>query len=214
MNRSIKQLIIFGDSGVYGWGDTLEGGWSERLRKNWMIKEEFPAIYTLGVRGDGLEKLAKRWKSEWQCRGELRRKLPDGILISIGINDTARIGRQDGRPQLSHEAFKYGLERMIFEMKKNTYVFVMGLSPVNEKVMPFADCLWYSNEACSKYEGQIEEICLELNVPFMPLHKKLYDYDNYLYLIESDGIHLNSKGHELIFKLISEWTSLYDWANS
>ena len=31
-----KKLIVFGDSGVYGWGDPKYGGWCEMLKKNWM----------------------------------------------------------------------------------------------------------------------------------------------------------------------------------
>ena len=30
-----KQLVVIGDSSVYGWGDTVGGGWCERLRKDW-----------------------------------------------------------------------------------------------------------------------------------------------------------------------------------
>ena len=71
---------------------------------HWMSSQENPVLYPLGIRGDGLEKVAKRWYQEWECRGELRRNLPGGILLAVGINDTARIGREDGRPQLSTDA--------------------------------------------------------------------------------------------------------------
>ena len=30
-----KQLVVIGDSSVYGWGDNEGGGWCERLRKDW-----------------------------------------------------------------------------------------------------------------------------------------------------------------------------------
>jgi len=36
---------------------------------------------------------------------------------------------------------------------------VLGLTPVNEDSMPLAECLRYSNQACSKYENKIEESC-------------------------------------------------------
>ena len=104
-----KKLIIFGDSSVYGWGDREEGGWCERLRRHWFNLPGGPIIYSMGVRGDGLENVALRWRQEWKCRGELRRKCPDAILISIGLNDTAKVGRPDGRPQLSAEAYRFGL---------------------------------------------------------------------------------------------------------
>ena len=72
-----KQLVVMGDSGVLGWGDRLAGGWCERLRLSWMQLPEAPVVYPLGVRGDGLERVNARWRTEWACRGELRRKVPD-----------------------------------------------------------------------------------------------------------------------------------------
>ncbi len=211
MSSSLKQLIILGDSSVYGWGDPLGGGWCERLRQQWMKIKGYPIIYSLGIRGDGLERVAKRWNQEWKCRGELRRKYPDGLLLSIGLNDTAKIGRQDGRPQLSPEAFRFGLERLLREMKDVTNIMVIGLTPVNEIKMPFAECLWYSNKACAKYERQIEESCLELDIPFLPIFHAMKGEASWENLIEKDGIHLNTEGHKWIFKRVEKWKSLQKW---
>ncbi len=212
MDFSPRQLLIIGDSSVYGWGDPEGGGWCERLRKHWMTIPNAPVIYPLGIRGDGLEKVAKRWKQEWKCRGELRRKFPDGLILTIGLNDTARIGRQDGRPQLSPEAFKFGLERLLTDIKKQTEVMVLGLTPVNEKAMPFSGCLWYSNSACSSYENQIEETCLELDIPFLPTHSAMINEKNFCNWIEKDGIHLKPEGHLWIYNKVSNWKSLLKWA--
>lgn len=212
MNKPPRQLLIIGDSHVYGWGDPEGGGWSERLRRNWMSIPEAPVIYSLGIRGDGLENVAKRWRQEWQARGELRRKQPEGLLLTIGLNDTARIGRPDGRPQLSPEAFQFGLDRLLTEMQKQTGVMVIGLTAVNETAMPFGGCLWYSNEACSNYENQIEETCLELNIPFLPTHRAMTSQADYSKWIEPDGIHLNSQGHLWILNKVMNWQYLTKWA--
>ncbi len=214
MNVQPKKLIIIGDSGVYGWGDNENGGWCESLRKKWMKEKNSPVIYSLGVRGDGLENVAKRWKSEWSVRGELRRQVPDGMLISIGINDTARIGRQDGRPQLSSEAFKFGLKQLLREMNIYTKIWVIGLTAVDENVMPFAGCLWYSNYACSIYESKIEATCLDIGIPFLPIHKSMINTNDWNELLTYDGLHLNSKGHRWVYEKIIKWKSLYNWATS
>ena len=213
MIKTPKQLLIIGDSGVYGWGDIEGGGWTERLRKHWMQIPEAPIIYSLGIRGDGLERVAKRWRQEWACRGEIRRKTPDALLLSIGLNDTARIGRKDGRPQLSAEAFKFGLGRLLKEIKDKTTVMVIGLTPVNENVMPFADCLWYSNKDCYIYERQIEETCLNLDIPFLPILKEMMNEEYWLKCLEPDGIHLNTKGHKWIFNKTIRWNSLIRFQN-
>jgi len=211
--EEIRQLTIIGDSSVYGWGDIEEGGWCERLRKQWMAIPSAPVIYPLGVRGDGLEKIAKRWEQEWSARGELRRKVPDGILLSVGINDTAKVGSAEGRPQLSSEAYSFGLTQLLSQIRKKTNVLVMGLTAVDEEVMPFANCLWYSNKANSIYETKIEEVCLELNIPFLPLLREMLSEENWLQWIEPDGIHLNSDGHFWVYQKIMRWDALLKWAH-
>jgi len=212
MSKNPKKLIVIGDSGVYGWGDRDEGGWCERVRKKWMGFPHSPVIYPLGVRGDGLEKVAQRWENEWNSRGEMRRQVPNGLLLSVGINDTACVGRPDGRPQLSAEAFRFGLLQLLKQIKLKTKVMVIGLTPVDESVMPFAECLWYSNKAGSVYEAQIEEACLELDIPFLPLHKAMISEPNWMSWIEPDGIHLNSYGHYWISQRVLNWPYLLKWA--
>ena len=134
-------------------------------------------------------------------------------MLSIGLNDTARIGRKDGRPQLSEDAFKFGLKQLVNEIKNEVTIMVLGLTPVNEDSMPFAECLWYSNQACSKYENKIEETCLELNVPFLSIHEKMINLLSFKELLSSDGIHLNTDGHKWIYYQISTWPALKNWAN-
>tara|TARA_Y100001968_G_C19299930_1_gene688515 strand:- start:401 stop:1075 length:675 start_codon:yes stop_codon:yes gene_type:complete len=212
MNQSPKKLIVIGDSSVYGWGDKDGGGWCERLRRNFMNLPNAPIIYPLGIRGDGLENVAKRWQQEWKVRGELRRQVPDGILLSIGLNDTAKVGQPNGRSQLSSEAYGFGLYQLLKEIKINTTLFLIGLTPVDELAMPFADCLWYSNKSCSIYESKIEEVCLELNIPFLPIYNKLTNQKEWRNFIEPDGIHLNSDGHYWIYKQVKTWKPLLDWS--
>jgi len=134
-------------------------------------------------------------------------------LLSIGLNDTAKIGRKDGRPQLSEDAFKFGLKQLGNEIKNDVHIMVLGLTPVNEDSMPFAGCLWYSNKACSAYENKIEETCLELNVPFLSVHEKMINLLSFKELLSSDGIHLNTRGHKWIYDQISEWPALKNWAD-
>lgn len=214
MNKLPKQLVIIGDSSVYGWGDNEGGGWCERLRKEWMNNQNGVIIYTLGVRGDGIEKVALRWEKEWMARGETRRNKPKGILLNVGLNDTARIGQKNGRHLLEIEGFEYGLERLINSIKTKTDVFVLGLSPVDESKMPFADCLWYSNEFCDSYEKRMEEVCINQNVPFLSTFKEMSSDRRSKNWISDDGIHLNADGHLWIYQRIKSWDILRKWRES
>ena len=210
--RTPRQLIVIGDSGVVGWGDREAGGWCERLRRHWMGLPDAPLIYGLGVRGDGLEAVSARWEREWMCRGELRRKTPEALLLSVGLNDTARVGRSDGRQPLDAQAFRFGFEQLLLAMHPQTSVFVLGLTPVDEHAMPFADCLWYCNHDVGVHEAQIEEACLEVDVPYLPLHKAMLAEPDWLTWIEPDGIHLNAQGHAWIERRLRSWRALQRWA--
>ena len=214
MHNLLKQLIVIGDSSVYGWGDTEGGGWCERLKRDWSNISNNPVIYQLGVRGDGIEKVAKRWETEWKSRGETRRNKPKGVLLSVGINDSARIGDRDGRHQLEIDGFEYGIERLVNQIKSKAEVFVLGLSPVDESKMPFGGCLWYSNEFCNTYERRMKEVCINQNVPFLSTFKEMYSDKRSIDWISSDGIHLNSKGHFWIYQRLKSWDVLQKWKDS
>jgi len=208
-----RKLVALGDSGVFGWGDPLEGGWCERLRRHWMEVPGGPVLYNLGVRGDGLERLAARLSPEVGCRGELRRQLPQGILLGIGINDTARVGRPDGRPQLDAEGFLFGLQQLLHKAKEIAEVHVIGLTPVDESAMPYAGVLWYSLADIRRYEAVLEEACLEANVPFLPLLEGLLADSDWPLWLSNDGLHLNSEGHRQVFERVRSWPALLDWAD-
>lgn len=207
-----RKLVVLGDSGVFGWGDELEGGWCERLRRHWMGLPSGPVVYNLGVRGDGLERLAARLEAEVGRRGELRRQLPQGILIGIGLNDSARVGRPDGRPQLDPEGFLFGLQQLLRSARQLAPVHVIGLTPVDETAMPYAEVLWYSLAELRRYEALLEEACLEADVPFLPLLESLLADPDWPCWLGSDGLHLNSDGHGELYRRIARWPALLHWA--
>jgi lysophospholipase L1-like esterase len=207
-----RKLIVLGDSGVYGWGDPLEGGWCERLRRHWMELPDGPVLYPLGVRGDGLERVAARLRAEVGCRGELRRQQPQGILLAVGLNDTARVGRADGRPQLDPEGFLFGLEQLLLQARAIAPVLVLGLTPVCAEAMPYAEVLWYDLEAVRRYEGLLEEACLNADVPFLPLLEGLLADPDWPAWLNADGIHLNTEGHRRVYERVVRWPALLHWA--
>ena len=208
-----RKLIVLGDSGVVGWGDPEQGGWCERLRRHWMGLPNGPVLYPLGVRGDGLERVAARLPAEVNCRGELRRQRPQGILLAVGLNDCARVGRVDGRPQLDPDGFLFGLQQLLQQARALAPVLVLGLTPVDEAVMPYAELLWYRLDQVRRYEALLEEACLEADVPFLPLLESLLSDPAWLQWLCPDGIHLNSEGHRQVYERLREWPALLQWAD-
>jgi lysophospholipase L1-like esterase len=208
----VRKLVVLGDSGVFGWGDAEQGGWCERLRRHWMATPSGPVVYNLGVRGDGLERLTARLPAEVGCRGELRRQRPQGILLGIGLNDSGRIGRPDGRHQLDPEGFLFGLQQLLPQARALAPTFVLGLTPVDELVMPFAEVLWYDLASVRRYEALLEEACLEADVPFLPLLDSFLLEPHWLRMLCSDGLHLNTEGHALVYERLRHWPALLRWA--
>jgi lysophospholipase L1-like esterase len=90
---------------------------------------------------------------------------------------------------------------------------VLGLTPVEERAMPFAEVLWYGLETIRRYEGLLEEACLEADVPFLPLLDSLLSDPDWLQLLSSDGIHLNSEGHRQVYERVCRWPALLRWAD-
>jgi lysophospholipase L1-like esterase len=178
-----------------------------------MARPNGPVVYNLGVRGDGLERLASRLVDEVGRRGELRRQIPQGILIGIGHNDAARVGRADGRQQLDPEGFLFGLKQLLATAKALTPIHVLGLAPVDEAAMPYAEVLWYQLDDIRRYEALVEEACLEADVPFLPLLNGLLADPNWRQLLCRDGLHLNTEGHHQVFERIRHWPALLQWAD-
>ena len=142
----------------------------------------------------------------------MRRQTPDGILLAVGLNDSARVGRPDGRQQLSQDALGFGMGQLLMEIGQHTQVMVLGLTPVDEHVMPFADCLWYCNEDVQSHEAVMAEACREANVPFLPLHGAMLEEPEWLGWIEPDGLHVNHHGHAWIHRQVTDWAALQSWA--
>jgi len=135
-------------------------------------------------------------------------------LEGTKISDLEKLQSQEiDLPKIAEIGAISYLKQLVNEIKNEVHIMVLGLTPVNEESMPFAECLWYSNQACSKYENKIEETCLELNVPFLSIHEKMINLLSFKELLSSDGIHLNTKGHKWIYDQISEWPALKNWAD-
>ncbi|MGB7417227.1 MAG: GDSL-type esterase/lipase family protein, partial [Thermosynechococcaceae cyanobacterium] len=129
------KVIALGDSLIYGFGDPVGGGWVDRLRRQWM-QAEGPILYNLGVRGDTVRHVAQRLESEFRHRGELRHQVPDRIILSVGVNDSARLGRPDGRNMTPFPEFQTRLADLLDRASQLCPVSFVGMVPVDEAKMP------------------------------------------------------------------------------
>ncbi len=206
------RLVAIGDSLVYGYGDPQGGGWVERLRRFGMDPAHpGPILYNLGVRGDGVQQVLKRMEQEFHLRGELRNRLPDGIILSVGVNDSARLSHHHGKTFTSLPLFTQTLHDLLDQARQWGPVWFVGMVPVNESKMPFLDCLYYNHQDQVTYNQVIQDACTEREIPFLDLFHQWQQHGEAWCQrhLSADGLHPNSAGYQVIQQAVMRWPALH-----
>ncbi|MGK7897524.1 MAG: GDSL-type esterase/lipase family protein [Xenococcus sp. (in: cyanobacteria)] len=210
-SKTPLKVIAVGDSLVYGYGDFVGGGWVERLRRQWMSPEaDDRVLYNLGVRGDRLVNVTQRLATEFNRRGELRHQVPDAILLSVGINDSPRLRKPDGRLFTDFQEFKRQLAVLLDLATSLAPVFFVGMIPVDDSKMPFYDCLYYNHFDQYRFKEATLQACQQRQIPYLGL------FDLWLSRGETwlrsqygnDGLHPNVQGYENLFQDIASWEAI------
>ena len=205
------KIIALGDSVVYGYGDYVGGGWVERLRRRWMYpNSKERVLYNLGVRGDRIADVCRRLESEFGHRGELRNKVPDVILLSVGTNDSPRLGKARGRLFTEFKDFQQQIADLLDLGSSLAPVFFVGMTPAIETKMPFLDCLYYNHLDQYRYKEATLQACQARNIPYLDI------FDLWLSRGETwlqqqysdDGLHPNVRGYENLLHDILTWQPL------
>lgn len=205
------RVIAIGDSSIYGYGDPEGGGWVERLRRHCMATgPQAPVVYNLGVRGDGVRQVSRRLGNEFACRGELRNRQPDRLLISVGINDSPRVGKPEGRNLLPYDDFCLEFASLLEKARSLAPTLCIGMVPVNEAAMPFAEVLWYDREEQRRYRTASRDICDRFGLPYLDL-LALWESRGSAWWharLSADGLHPNPQGYRDLFADILAWEPL------
>jgi Lysophospholipase L1 and related esterases len=208
VNSHPLKLVAFGDSLIYGFGDGVGGGWVERLRRQWMLPESAGhVLYNLGVRGDRTYQVAQRLENEFRQRGELRNRVPDAIILSVGLNDSARVQSFTGRSYTDFEHFKTVLDNLLNLSQLLCPVIFVGMVPVDESKMPFQDCLYYSHADQYRYKEATKLACELRGIPYLDIFDKWLARGNIWCssCLTSDGLHPNAAGYESLFEDVTSW---------
>ena len=207
-NSHPLKLVAFGDSLIYGFGDGVGGGWVERLRRQWMLPESAGhVLYNLGVRGDRTYQVAQRLENEFRQRGELRNRVPDAIILSVGLNDSARVQSFTGRSYTDFEHFKTVLDNLLNLSQQLCPVIFVGMVPVDESKMPFQDCLYYSHADQYRYKEATKLACELRGIPYLDIFDKWLARGNIWCssCLTSDGLHPNAAGYQSLFEDVTSW---------
>ncbi len=209
--RQPLKVIALGDSLTYGFGDFVGGGWVERLRREWMSPQGAGHIlYNLGVRGDRTEQVAVRLEQEFNCRGEIRNRVPDLILLSVGVNDSARVGKPTGRLYTDLDSFRQHTDHLLDMAQDLCPVLFIGMTPIDEQKMPFMNCLYYNHLDQYRYKEATLQACQQRNIPYLDIFdlwlSRGTDWINTQ--LGEDGLHPNVSGYQTLFADIMAWKSI------
>lgn len=141
-----------------------------------MAGEIYCPVYNLGVSGDTTREILKRLEFEYKQRIE------------------------------DEKEFKENIKSVIRKTKRfSSKLIFTGLLPTDEtKTNPIPWCpeRSYKNKSIKKFDTIIESVCKKEKVHFISM-KSFWETD-YKKLLE-DGCHPNSKGHEMIFKIVKDF---------
>lgn len=207
------KIIAVGDSIIYGFGDPVGGGWIERLRRSWMIPSSLGhALYNLGVRGDGVQQVSTRLESEFRLRGELRNRVPDLLILSVGTNDSARLSRRDGRNFTDFDLFCTGVDRLLDQAVQLCPVLFVGMVPVDESKMPFLDCLYYNHADQFRYKEATRLACESRQIPYLDVFSH-WQSQGHQWCSDrriEDGLHPNVVGYEALLDQVLDWQAFHE----
>lgn len=216
------RLIALGDSLVYGYGDREGGGWVERLRRKWMQADflenalapapishpiSAPILYNLGIRGNTIDQVAQRLEQEFSRRGEYRNRLPDGLILSVGLNDSPRVGKPNGKNYTDFDRFVWAMENLLERSLELGLVYFVGMVPVNCGQMPFLNLLYYNHSDQYRYKEVTRQLCAAVGIPYLDIFELWLSRgdDWWKARLGADGLHPNSLGYASLFETIVAW---------
>ncbi|MBU1557480.1 hypothetical protein KKC45_00790 [Patescibacteria group bacterium] len=182
-------IYIFGDSLVYGQGDTQPGGWVNRLQEK--LGTDY-GLRNFGVPGDTSKDLLNR------IENQLGSSRPNLIIISIGANDT-QYSENPNETLISQDQFKKNLEE-ILQISRNhsAKIIFVGIPQMNDSITTNWHYLHFCNKDILKFNKEIKKFCKENDLQFVDIFGITKPEDL------SDGAHPNSSGYEKIMEKIYE----------
>lgn len=188
MQKIDNVSLIFGDSITYGLHDEKMCGWVNRVRNKLENETDNNFIINLGIPGQKSEDIKNRFEIELKNRYN---KTDNFVLIyAIGIKDAATLSKYPDHIEMFEENIKNIIK--ITKQYTNNIYFIGLLSPDYKKRKE------YTKENVLYIDNTIEKICSNEKIEYIKIIDKLKKE----YLV--DGLHPNSKGHQIIANIVLE----------
>lgn len=189
-------VIIFGDSLVYGLMDQSSLGYSLRLKSSFeSLKNGIYTFYSLGISGETTQDLLNRFENEAQTR--YQRDSDNIIILATGINDSQLVLKE---PKVKLNQFQDNILKLIkVAQKYSSQIILIGLTRVDEKKVaksPWQKDHGFNNERIKEFDSALKAIAIKNNLKYVFLGDVLKTVD----LV--DGLHPNSRGYQKLYEKI------------
>ncbi len=188
----MEVLCVFGASTTWGAWDSEKGGWVNRLRL-FLEKNDYDIdVYNLGVSGDNVKNILKRFKVECEAR------MPTIIMLSVGDNDSAK----GSEAYVPIGKFRKNINKLIKLSRKFTdkiiFVGTKGVDESRANPVSWDASVFYKLKNMEEYDKIVQEVCKDNNISYINIPRlKNKDFE--------DGVHPNEKGHEKIFLKVEDF---------
>lgn len=188
----MNAILCFGDSITFGRGESPCIGWCGRLKEWFESKNEYNAVYNLGIPGETSKGLLNRFEIELTKRVRyLREEDKFTVIIAIGTND---LSSADGKHLIKINEFESNIRKLyLFAKKTVDTVYVLSIPPAHTKLGGDWEDSSYMNEDVDRYNHILEEVTTD---DFVKL--TFLDWDSKV----PDGIHPDSIGYADMFNQI------------
>jgi lysophospholipase L1-like esterase len=191
------RIFLSGDSSTYGYGDSVLGGWGNRLKTHMMQRAaegEIPAreIVNFAVSQQSLDQIALRFPG--QVSNFLRVKSL-GVFMVGAVDSVVRRGHD--RSRLPLPEFTSALHRLseICVANEVSPIF-LGYHDVDEqRTVPWKNGDRFINANIRAYNDVVRQHAAEIGAPYVEPTMNLHPYDE---VLADDGLHPSSRGAQLI----------------
>jgi lysophospholipase L1-like esterase len=195
------KIVALGDNLIYGFGIPLKNSWVELRKCQWIHPYACDrAFYNLSNRGDRVSQVSRRLEQEFHHQPQ--HYLPDLMILSVGMNDSPRVGHRNGQTLTPFAVFQQQLASLLDRAKQLCPIIFVGMTPVDEGKMPYLDCLYYNHADQYRYKEATKNACQVCQIPYIDLFD-LWIKQGKSWIesrLSSDGFHLNAKGYEALLE--------------
>ncbi len=198
------KILCFGDSITLGEKDIEQGGWADRLKKDYFAQfvdsqTQKITLYNLGVGGETTDGLVRRFDTELRARNIKGQKLI--LVFAYGTNDIVIHKDKNIVPQ---SYYINNLKHCIEAAKKfKADILLLSLLPISDSIEGIVNQhgkLRFDHDI-QAYNLSLKNLSQEMNCEYMDLYASFIEH-NKQHCLSSDGVHPNSTGHHLLYQKI------------